>query len=282
MDAKVSRMIADRVTIATTVQSALDIHATEMAPALEALLFPGGAPKDLTVAGFITALRTLLDRRTKALIDADLAHTAELADDDGYRSTRDENIAELRVYITSLRNTIVGNYGAEVAGAYGLNTPLPDDAQVLVNMAASIEKLLRTRSLAEPPKRKSLTVDPIAAADDLRALGEAVAASLNDVEREKREAQMTLNVKSEAMSAWSHGYEGVADAAAALLFLAGRPDLADRVRPTAKRRQGMPEAEDTQQQGQPAGGGAQQSPPKQEAAPVAAGLYPPLADDASG
>jgi hypothetical protein len=68
--------------------------------------------------------------------------------------------------------------------------------------------------------------------------------SLGDIEREKREAQLTLNAKNEAMAAWGPGYQGVADAVAALFVIGGRADLADKVRPTARRRAGLPEAED--------------------------------------
>ena len=48
------------------------------------------------------------------------------------------------------------------------------------------------------------------------------------------------------MGRWAVVYPGIADSAAALFTLAGRPELAERVRPTARRRSGVPEEEDTE------------------------------------
>jgi len=67
--------------------------------------------------------------------------------------------------------------------------------------------------------------------------------ALGNVEREKREAQLTQGAKNEAMTAWSTAYPAVADGAAAFFSLGGRSDLAQRVRPTARRRAGLPDEE---------------------------------------
>jgi hypothetical protein len=244
MSTKVSRMVADRLAIANTVTSSIQIHGPEVAPALEKKLFPAGAPNGFSGQGMLTALSGLLGRKTDALVTADRAHATELADDDAFRTSREERRVELSGYLSSLRESLSRNYGPAVAAAYGLPSALPDDAQGLLSLAGIVEALLRKRALTEKPKRKSLAVDPIAAADDLKAAAGDLEATLTDVEREKREAQITLNAKNEAMAEWGTTYQGVADAAAALYVLAGRPDLAERVRPTARRRAGLPEADD--------------------------------------
>lgn len=245
MSTKVSRMVADRAAIGSTVLSAIAIHGPEVAPVIEKALFPEGAPPKLTVAGFIEALGAHLQRRGEALVNADKVHAAELADDDAPRAAREEGVSEIRGYLVSLRASLAGNYGPAVASAYGLDGALPDDAAALANLSGKVEHLLRNRALTEAPKRVSLKLDPLAAADDLKALADGLRKSLGDIEREKREAQLTLKAKNEAMAAWGPGYQGVADAVAALFVIGGRPDLADKVRPTARRRAGLPEAEDT-------------------------------------
>ena len=138
----------------------------------------------------------------------------------------------------------------------------PEDAQVLLNTTKNAANLLRSRPLTEVSRNKSLKLDPIAAADDLDAHHAALTKSLEDVEQEKREAQITLSAKDGQIARWSVVYSGTADAAAGLFVLAGRPELAEKVRPTARRRAGTPEAEDTMT---PAGGG----PPVPPVAPVA-------------
>lgn len=75
--------------------------------------------------------------------------------------------------------------------------------------------------------------------------------ALDDVEREKREAQATLSAKDAQVARWPVVYPGSADVVAALFVMGGWPELAEKVRPTARRRAGTPEAEDGQ--GSPAG-----------------------------
>lgn len=243
-DTKVSRMVADRATISRTVTAAVEHHGPEVAPALEKALFPGGPPQNLTIAGVLGALGALLDGTTTHLLEADQAHAAELADDAGFRAARDGRIVDLRDFLATLRTNLGRNYGEGVPAAYNLGAVLPEDAAALLVLAANVEKQLRERPLAEAPKKKSLQVDPLAAADDLKAAADALRAALGDVERERREAQLTLGTKNDALGAWTTTYSGVADAVAALFTIAKRPDLADRVRPTARRRAGLPEAED--------------------------------------
>ncbi|MDI1483708.1 hypothetical protein [Polyangium sp. y55x31] len=241
---KVSKMVADRAAIARAVQGAAAVHGPEVAGELERLLFPGGAPDKVTVADFLAALGDTLGRYVASLETADRAHAVELADDDGYRAARDERVAELKNVYASLRELVVRSYGPALADAYGLNSALPEDPQLLLGLAGKAEKLLRERPLTEQPKIKSLTLAPIAAADDLAFAMTALRSALHDVEREKREAQLTQNAKDELMARWGSVYPGVADTLAGLFTLARRPALADRVRPTARRRAGLPEVED--------------------------------------
>ncbi len=241
----ISKLIADRFAILRTVRAALHVHGPEIAPNLEKLLFPSGAPQNLTVQAFLTAIEDSLGRYGDALIAVDESHVNELADDAGHRAKREARIHELRNYHASLRDIVVRNYGPEVAVAYGLAGALPEDAQVLLNTTKNAAKLLRSRPLTEVTRNKSLKLDPIAAADDLDAYHAALTESLDDVEREKREAQITLSAKDAQIARWSVVYSGTADAAAGLFVLSGRPELAEKVRPTARRRAGTPEVEDT-------------------------------------
>lgn len=241
----ISKLIADRVAILRTVRAALHVHTPEIVADLEKFLFPAGPPQNLTVEGFLMALENGLVRYCDGLIIADENHATELADDGAYRAKRDADIQELRNYHTSLRDVVARNYGPEVTVAYGLAGALPEDAQMLLNTSKNAAKLLRSRPLKETARNKSLKLDPIAAADDLDAYHTALTTSLEDVEREKREAQITLSAKDAQIARWPVVYSGTADAAAALFVLAGRPELAEKVRPTARRRAGTPEAEDT-------------------------------------
>jgi hypothetical protein len=80
----------------------------------------------------------------------------------------------------------------------------------------------------------------------------SASAALGDVRREEREAQITRDDRNGSLAAWNGKYHGIANALTGLFELAGKQALADRVRPTARRRAGLPENADTET---PAGGG---------------------------
>jgi hypothetical protein len=243
-DAKASRMVSDRVAITTTVVTAIDIHGPEVAPALEKVLYPNGAPQDVSIAKVLIALGAHLQAQTMHLVQADRAHTTELADDDEQRRKREEALVDLREFLGALRSSLIQNFAGSLAAAYGLGGAIPEDASTVLVLAGHVEDFLRNRPLVEVPKNKSIKIDPILAADEVKTLANALTKALADVDREKREAQLTQAGKNEAMAAWGTSYSGVADATAAFFALAGRPDLAERVRPTARRRAGLLEPED--------------------------------------
>ena len=55
-----------------------------------------------------------------------------------------------------------------------------------------------------------------------------------------------MSTRDQALDALRQAYSHIADAYAAYAALVGMHDVADRVRPTAKRRNGTPEPADTQ------------------------------------
>ena len=91
---------------------------------------------------------------------------------------------------------------------------------------------------------RDLHARPVLSAQAIQDAIDAVNTALGNVDREKREAQLTLQAKNDATALLSAGYQGIADAATGLYVLAGRPDHADQIRPTARRRAGLPEPED--------------------------------------
>ncbi|HRI69991.1 MAG TPA: hypothetical protein PK156_37435, partial [Polyangium sp.] len=231
-----------------TVLAAIRIHGPEVATIVEETLVPNGVPANLTIAAVIAAIGAHLGRTTDALVAADRAHTIELSDDDGFRRIRDERALDLKELLSTLRTNLLRNYPSGVAGAYGLPAVMPDDAPALLVLAGNVESLLRSRPLTETPKNQSLKLDPVIAANDVKSSAEALRDSLANIDREKREAQLTQNTKNEAMAAWAKVYGPTADGAAAFFALGGRLDLAQRVRPTARKRAGLPDEEPAQPQ----------------------------------
>ena len=65
--------------------------------------------------------------------------------------------------------------------------------------------------------------------------------ALDAVAREERELQSTMSQRDEATARWTRTYAGVATILSGLAILAGLDDLAAKVRPTERKRAGIPE-----------------------------------------
>lgn len=244
--ADVSKVVADRIAITRTLTSALDVHGAELATALEKALFPNGAPSDCDVRVFLAALRAHAERSVDDVSSKDQAHAVEMADDAGPRQAREDARTALRESIIGIRTTLEGIYGAAILNAYGLTGETPIGADELVHAASTTEDLLRNRPLTEQPLRIGVSVNMTAIADDLKTRIETLRAALGDVHREEREAQVTREARNVALSAWNTSYQGIANIATGLFELAGHAALAERVRPTARRRAGLTELADTE------------------------------------
>jgi len=78
----------------------------------------------------------------------------------------------------------------------------------------------------------------------LNAKSKELKDALDAVKREERQGQLTRSRRDQASNTVSARYQGVADAMTGLYELTGRADLADLVRPTARRRAGLVEEAD--------------------------------------
>lgn len=117
---------------------------------------------------------------------------------------------------------------------------MPTDPDPLAQKALAAADLIETADLGAP----EIPVDRPAVAAYLRASATHVSTSLDHVSREKREEQAARLKRDEADALLRRVYAGFADALAGLASAVGLVDVAQRVRPTARRRAGLPEEED--------------------------------------
>lgn len=248
--ADVSKAVSDRLAIARTLTSAIDVHGAEVIVGLEAALFPDGAPQNVNLQVFFAALRAYVQRSTDDLSGKDQAHAVEMADDAGPREARDTAKAAVREGIIGTRATLEGVYGSTILAAYGLVGSTPDDADELMQMASTTETLLRERTIVEKPLRVGVSVNAMVIADDLKDRIQALRNALGAVRREEREAQVTRQARNEALEGWDKCYRSTADVVTGLFEMANKSEWADRVRPTARRRAGSPEPADSETSGE--------------------------------
>lgn len=245
MSSTVTKMVASRIAISRTVLSSIEVHGPEVAEKLTTILFPEGAPANLTVEGFLQALHGALARSVDEMRTADIAHARELADDDAPRAARDQAVADTREQVISARGTLSSVYGESILGAYGLAGETPTSAELLVQAALNTASLLRSRPITEKPRQPGVTLDRVALAGGIEEPAKRLDGALDDVRREERESQLSQTQRNGAVDRWSPRYQGVADAVTGVYEVVERKDLADLVRPTARRRAGLTEEADT-------------------------------------
>jgi hypothetical protein len=280
--ASISKMVSDRADISHAVVSSLTVHGTEIAAEAEQILFPDGLPKHLTVAQLFAALAGALDRSVTELTAADLANAQELSDDDAPRAARDAGVIDVRDRLINARGVLSSVYGAAILKAYGLGGETPDDPQQLVHRATNAATLLTTRALTEKAKQEGVAVDAKAIGRALAAAVKQLEAALGDVQREEREAQLTLKRRNAAMTAWNAHYQGVADVVTGFFELTGRADLAELVRPTVRRRAGLTDAADATPGDAASNGAAAKAPAAQTPAAQAGAGTPPIKVEQAG
>ena len=235
----VSKIISDRGKVTSTVVNALEVRGSGVAAALSQVLFPDGAPPNCDVGVFLGALSGALTRAQDQLEEADLAHAEELGDDPAARDLRDNARAALVELVQTVRAGLPIAFGARALGRIDLQT-MPRGDRELISGARNSAKHL-TPAVLGPAVSDLVTLDLPVLRERLVQAADAFSGALGGVERERREAQQTLERRDEAADLWRRSYVGVADTFTALATFAGFDEVAGRVKPTARRRAGRPE-----------------------------------------
>lgn len=241
---KLSKMAANRLAVTATVTSSATVHGGEIADTLHQLIFPEGPQRTEATHKFLSGLGNHLDRVAAEVQAADLAHAAEMMDDEEPRQRRDEEQALLSALLVEQRKVLESLYGEKVASTYGLSAPLPTQPTALLQRARVVAQQLGSQPITARPRRAGLVAKGEDLAAELNERAAALDSALGDVKREEREGQLTQQRKNQAAATWQTAYQGVTYAFYGLYLLAGRPDLAERIAPTARRRAGLPEPED--------------------------------------
>lgn len=246
-----SRRVANCATIVRTVATAGEKCADEITAPLESLLFPDGPPPALTLRELLLALVALILRVQTDLEAKDMFLAKELGEDVAARDARDEKQAKLRQDLVSIRALIESLFGAPGLSAAGLSGPVPSNNDVLIQRASSSANQIESKPLGSA---EGVTIDSAVIAGKLRTSAQDFRTTLDFHKTEERETQLARAARDTQLDLWFQVYPGIADIFAGFAVIAGRPDIADRVRTTARRRAGEPEPADLEPQLDPSGG----------------------------
>lgn len=249
-----SKMVTDRQKSAAAIEAAIATHAEEAAAALTATLAPvlGDAETPVDVVPLQAQFGRLLERRRDVLVRMDEAHLAELGDDVGPRRRRDDAAQRLSQQVVAIRQTLSALFGPDATQTLvAIDGRTATDPVTLARQGRRMLERFTDPAFALPEAQfAGVDLDVTRWVDELAAPVEELEAALDEVARERREAETTLTAKLLALDDYDRSYRAVARILEGLYELTGLDEYASRVRPTAR------------------GGGAAATPEGPPAAPV--------------
>lgn len=237
--AKVKKATADKARITRTVVSAADKNAEEIAAGVEPLIFPEGLPERLTLTALIVAFGAGLDAIQKELERLDSLLIEEVDQDAAASDAVVQREAELRSGLVRARGGSEACFGPTGQAAMGLGEAVPSGIELLLRYADVAGTRIETASVE--PVSSDMSMDRATVAADIRARAAALRAAIDHDAFEVRDTQSARGKRDQQALLWQRAYSGFADAIAGLATAAGLTHIADRVRPTARRRAGLPE-----------------------------------------
>ena len=239
----VSKMAANWAMVIRTVVASIRSNLDAVASGAEAILYPDGPPAEARLRVVLAAMADLLEHRLEVLREAERTLVLERGDDPAARGAETDAYQKLRALLIRLRSLAEGTFDDVTVAKLGLRGATPENADAIAEYASTIAKSRSTITLPAPPE--GITFDAAHFATALRTDVNALTGAQQAVAVEEREAQRTLSARDAAESALQLAYVNVADTFTAWALLAGRADIAERVRPTSRRRSGLPEPTDT-------------------------------------
>jgi hypothetical protein len=191
-------------------------------------------------------LGAMLGHHNKRLTEAEMTYLSERADKDPVRTRRDDLVASLLTLHQSARSRIETSLGADELFTYSLDGRLPRVAATLVEHTEVIIQLLRDKPQVLPDALSG-DLDTRQIASTLEETLAELRQTLADLTQEQREADSAMLRRNNALVVWRLIYRGVAAALTGLYLLAGREDLAQRIRPTSRRASGEEAPDDIPQ-----------------------------------
>jgi hypothetical protein len=227
-----SKMVRDRQRAAGIVVQAAVTHAEQVGAQLDQRLAPADGAGDS--ASMIRRLGQTLQVSIDGLVAADRAHEAEKADDAGVRQELDEAIEGLYREAVDFRAGLEAAAGPEAVTAAGLVGATPLEPIALMRLGQALHDRL-PEVASTPSSRRGVAFDAMSFATPLATALARVEQAQQAVRREQRELEATLVTKTRLMTAHDICFLNIARTLESLFRLAGFHELADRIRPSARR-----------------------------------------------
>ncbi|QDG51567.1 hypothetical protein FIV42_12665 [Persicimonas caeni] len=239
-----SKQMSNRIAWARYVLASARVHGAAIASQLiqeYAEFAENGDAHD--AAAMDTTLHLLtrrLEKKTDQMEGAELAVSAELADDNSVREARDGFLETGRSQYYEARDLVHRAFGEQAVDSYALAATPPTTAD---GLAAALKNTINLMEAQPQTGRDSFgnSYETSAVVAALRPTADSLGGVLEEVDTEIREVDEARAHRDKIVAEWLHIFRGTAAALSALYDLAGRHDLAERIRPTLARAEGETE-----------------------------------------
>jgi hypothetical protein len=244
--AEVPVLVTNWKKVVRTVVASIRANADLVAPKIQRDLYPEDPEGTQVRTGYL-ARADALERKVQTLDLRAQAVLAERGDDTALANEHEAAKQALRQRIIRTRSFGEGAFDAAVMAQLGLTGETPRDPDALLTYGAHAAKQLRAVPLPaidEEEEGASFKAERHATLIEsgVARLHAATQALADDA----RDEQKALKARNEAEEDLRTAYIAAAAVFAGDAVAAGHRDIADRVRPTARRRDGLPEDVDLQ------------------------------------
>ena len=197
-------------------------------------LAAGETMPDVALLGVL--LKRTLEVRLADFVKANAASESEAADDVEPRERRDRIEVELRSRVQGVRAYVSEFFGAQGLSVYQLTAPADAGPAPLARYARAVVDALRTPRPDLQPRiaTRGLAFQPNVFADEMGPLVDQLEAAVADVARERVELAQATVTRSAALVANDTAFVALAGLVEAMARAAGKHELADRIRPSAR------------------------------------------------
>ncbi len=231
-----NKMVTDRSAEASLLSAASATFMREVSPALNDVLSPfvgeGETAPDLTTLPVLAS--RLVDDRNERLIEADKANIDANSELIEPRKRRNEALSQASSTMYRTRDICRGLYGPELTA-----TIIPDDRRIpkrpkaFLHMGEHVLERLRDVERKLPATTLfGIELERLELSSNFEVDLEELSGALNEVDLKSREAEITQAAKDEAMREFDVTFRAAIKLLEASAILAGKSELAGRVRPT--------------------------------------------------
>lgn len=231
-----SKARSDREASARVVITSLTTHKAEIEEGLAAFLRPYAKRGEALpeVGPLLEFLARALTTTLRNYAAADDAHEAEQADDVAPREARDTSAAALRETVMDLRRALEPG-GRAVLTTFGLAAPVSEKPTEILTTGRYVLTRLEDDALPWPKPRRGVSVDRKLFIEDLTAQVSALDTALAKVATETKELESTKLMRDTVESVHNAMFSLSAGLGWEVFKAAGKVELADRIRPSARR-----------------------------------------------